>query len=88
VARQVIDAGAGLFMRYGKVTAATARAAVKELLLEPGYRDGAVRLKESFRRLGGASQAASILEDFLRGENAAPNEPIRAMQREASHAVG
>jgi MGT family glycosyltransferase len=88
VARQVIDAGAGLFMRYGKVTAATARAAVKKLLLESGYRDGAVRLKESFRRLGGASQAASILEDSLRGENAAPNEPIHAMQRAASHAVG
>jgi MGT family glycosyltransferase len=88
VARQVIDAGAGLFMRYGKVTVATARAAVEELLREPGYRHGALRLRESFQRLGGASQAAGILERFLQGENSAPNGRIRAVQPVPSHAVG
>jgi UDP:flavonoid glycosyltransferase YjiC (YdhE family) len=88
VARQVIDAGAGLFMRYGKVTVATARAAVEELLREPGYRHGALRLKESFQHLGGASQAASILERFLQGENSAPHAQIRAVQPVPSHAVG
>jgi UDP:flavonoid glycosyltransferase YjiC (YdhE family) len=88
VARQVIDAGAGLFMRYGKVTAATARAAVEELLREPGYRNGALRLKESFQRLGGASQAASILERFLDGEDSAPGGHPRAVQPRPSHAVG
>jgi MGT family glycosyltransferase len=88
VARQVIDAGAGLFMRYGKVTAAAARAGVQELLREPAYRNGALRLKESFQRLGGASQAASILERFLHGEDAAPNGHPRAVQRRPSHAMG
>jgi MGT family glycosyltransferase len=88
VARQVIDAGAGLFMRYGKVTAATARAAVEELLREPGYRNGALRLKESFQSLGGASQAASILERFLDGEDSAPGGHPRAVQPRPSHAVG
>jgi MGT family glycosyltransferase len=88
VARQVIDAGAGLFMRYGKVTVATARAAVKELLSAPGYRHSALRLKESFQRLGGAGQAASILERFLQGENSAPNGQIPAVQPVPSHAVG
>jgi UDP:flavonoid glycosyltransferase YjiC (YdhE family) len=88
VARQVIDAGAGLFMRYGKVTAATARAAVEELLREPGYRNGALRLRESFQRLGGASQAASILERFLHGEDSPPNRRPHAVQPGPSHAVG
>jgi MGT family glycosyltransferase len=88
VARQVIDAGAGLFMRYGKVTVATARAAVEELLREPGYRNGALRQKESFQRLGGASQAASILERFLDGEDSVPNGPPRALHARPSHAVG
>jgi UDP:flavonoid glycosyltransferase YjiC (YdhE family) len=66
VARQVIDAGAGLFMRYGKVTAATARATVQQLFRTPEYRDNALRLKASFQGLGGASQAANILDRFLR----------------------
>jgi MGT family glycosyltransferase len=88
VARQVIDAGAGLFMRYGKVTVASARAAVETLLREPAYRDGALRLKESFRGLGGAIQAASILDRFVRGEALVPNGHARAVRHGASHAVG
>jgi MGT family glycosyltransferase len=88
VARQVIDAGAGLFMRYGKVTVATARAAVEDLLREPGYRNGALRLKESFQRLGGAGQAANILERFLHGGNLAPGADPGAAQSRSSHAMG
>lgn len=88
VARQVIDAGAGLFMRYGKVTVAAARAAVETVLREPGYRDGALRLKESFRGLGGAIHAASILERFVRGEALAPNRHPNAVRPGANRAVG
>jgi len=88
VARQVIDAGAGLFMRYGKVTVAAARAAVQELLREPGYRAGALRVKESLERLGGASQAAGILEQFLHREDSAPGGHPRAVRPRPSHAVG
>jgi MGT family glycosyltransferase len=88
VARQVIDAGAGLFMRYGRVTVATARTAVETLFREPGYRDGARRLKESFRGLGGAIQAASILDRFVRGEVLVPNGHARLARHGASHAVG
>jgi MGT family glycosyltransferase len=88
VARQVIDAGAGFFMRYGKVSASSARAAVETLLREPGYRDGAVRLKESFRGLGGAIEAASILDRFLRGEALVPNGHARAERHGTKHAVG
>ena len=88
VARQVIDAGAGLFMRYGKISVAAARTAVETLLREPACRDGALRLKESFRGLGGAIQAASILERFVRGESLAPNRHPSAVRPGASHAVG
>lgn len=88
VARQVIDAGAGLFMRYGKVTAATARAAVQELLREPGYRAAALRVKESLGRLGGARQAASILEQFLHPEDSPPGGDPRAVRPRPSHAMG
>jgi MGT family glycosyltransferase len=88
VARQVIDAGAGMFMRYGKVTVGTARAAVEELLREPAYRDGALRLKAAFRDLGGARQAADILERFLSGKVLAPSGQLSAVQPRPSHAVG
>jgi UDP:flavonoid glycosyltransferase YjiC (YdhE family) len=84
----VIDAGAGLFMRYGKITVAAARSAVETLLREPVYREGALRLKESFRGLGGAIQAASILERFVRGEALAPNRHPSAVRPGASRAVG
>src|SRR5260370_21780915 len=43
VARQVIDAGAGMFMRYGKVTVATSRASGEGFPREPGYPDAAPR---------------------------------------------
>jgi hypothetical protein len=61
---------------------------VEELLREPGYRNGALRLRESFQRLGGASQAASILERFLHGEDLPPNGRPHAVQPGPSHAVG
>src|SRR5258708_34318791 len=62
VARQVIDAGAGLFMRYGKVTVAPARAAGEEVLRAPGYRHGALRLREALQRLGGVTQAGALVD--------------------------
>lgn len=65
VARQVIDAGAGLFMRYGKVSVVVARETVQRLLDEPQFRIRAQALGESFKRLGGARQAASIVERYL-----------------------
>lgn len=35
IAQQVVDAGAGLYMRYGKVSVATARETMQSLLTEP-----------------------------------------------------
>lgn len=86
VARQVTDAGAGLFMRYGKVTAATARATVQKLFRTPSYRINSLRLKESFRQLGGASQAANILDRFLQTTQSPPSGH-RVVQHGVHHAM-
>lgn len=61
VAQQVVNAGAGLFMRYGKVSVAAARETVQRLFDEPQFRIRAQALAESFKRLGGAKQAAGII---------------------------
>ncbi len=65
IAQQVVDAGAGLYMRYGKVSVATARETVLRLLSEPQFRENAKRLAQSFKQLGGAKQAASIVQQLL-----------------------
>lgn len=65
IAQQVIDAGAGLYMRYGKVSVAVARETVQRLLAEPQFRANAQRLADSFKRLGGASQAADVVQEQL-----------------------
>lgn len=65
IAQQVVDAGAGLYMRYGKVSVAAAREAMQRLLDEPHFRANAQRLAESFKRLGGARQAADIVQEYL-----------------------
>lgn len=63
VARQVLDAGAGLFMRHGKVSPAVARATVLQLLADERLRTEATRLAASFHALGGAVQVADIIEN-------------------------
>ena len=65
IARQIIDAGAGLFMRFGKVSAATARATVEQLLNDKVLKENAERLARSFAGLGGAERAATIVESRL-----------------------
>ncbi len=67
IAQQVVDAGAGLYMRHGKVSVAVARETMQHLLDEPVFRENAQRLAESFRRLGGARQAADVVQLYLRG---------------------
>lgn len=65
IARQVTDAGAGLFLRFGKASAATMRETVLRILNEPEFRQNARRLAKSFEHLGGAQQAAGIIEGYL-----------------------
>jgi MGT family glycosyltransferase len=65
IAQQVVDAGAGLYMRYGKVSVAVARETVRHLLHEPQFRLHARQLAESFGRLGGAASVADLVADYL-----------------------
>lgn len=65
IAQQVVDAGAGLYMRYGKVSVQVARETMQRLLHEPQFRQHAEQLASSFRRLGGAVQAADVVADYL-----------------------
>jgi MGT family glycosyltransferase len=62
VAQQVVDAGAGIRVRFGRVGATELREAVTTLLDDPSYRAAAQRVQESFAAAGGAAAAADHLE--------------------------
>ncbi len=70
VARQVVDAGAGVRVRSARLSAGELRAAVLEVLEDPRYREAARRLRASFEEAGGARAAADELE-LLAGSRAA-----------------
>ena len=70
VTDQVVRAGAGRRVRFGRVRAAELRDALTTVLDEPAYRRAAARLATSFRSAGGAAAAADAIEDLL-----APKEP-------------
>ncbi|MFE8014574.1 glycosyltransferase [Streptomyces antibioticus] len=61
VAGQVVDAGAGVRVRFGRVTAPALGAAVDSVLDDPAYRTAAARIRTAFRAAGGASAAATHL---------------------------
>ena len=65
VAQQVVDAGAGVRVKFGRVGPIGLRSAVERVLADPGYREAAARIGRSFREAGGASAAADALEDLL-----------------------
>jgi UDP:flavonoid glycosyltransferase YjiC (YdhE family) len=64
VAGQVTEAGAGIRVRFGRVTAPKLGAAIDAVLQEPGYRAAADRISTAFRAAGGAPAAASHLEQL------------------------
>jgi MGT family glycosyltransferase len=64
VAKQVVDCGAGIRLRFSRTTAAQIHAAVETVLAEPTYRQAARRVAESFRAAGGARAAAGHLEEL------------------------
>ncbi len=64
VAQQVVAAGAGLRLRFGRVGPGEIAAAVDRVLREDGFRAAAARIRESFARAGGAARAAELLEEL------------------------
>ncbi|MBX6388511.1 MAG: glycosyltransferase family 1 protein [Frankia sp.] len=65
IAEQVVRAGAGLRVKFGRVNAAGIAAAVTTVLDEPGYRAAAQRLRAEFAAAGGAAGAADHIEKLL-----------------------
>jgi MGT family glycosyltransferase len=62
VANQVVAAGAGIRLRFGRLAPAALRAAVERVLGEASFRAAASSVAESFRGAGGAPAAALHLE--------------------------
>jgi UDP:flavonoid glycosyltransferase YjiC (YdhE family) len=65
VASQVVAAGAGLRVRFGRLAPGTLRGAVDRVLGEPSFRQAAARVGASFAEVGGAVTAAGLLEGLL-----------------------
>ncbi|MGK4579060.1 glycosyltransferase [Kitasatospora sp. HPMI-4] len=62
VAAQVVAAGAGVRLRFGRTTAERLGQALDAVLDDPAYRAAAQRVGASFRAAGGAAAAADHLE--------------------------
>ncbi|MQY37114.1 4'-demethylrebeccamycin synthase [Streptomyces sp. RB17] len=62
VAAQVVDAGAGVRVRFGRVRADGLGAALDTVLTDPAHRAAAARIRTAFRAAGGARAAAAHLE--------------------------
>ncbi|MEU1626712.1 glycosyltransferase [Streptomyces sp. NPDC020096] len=64
VASQVVAAGAGVRVRFGRITAARIGEAVDAVLDDPAHRAAARHIATSFRTAGGAAGAATHLEQL------------------------
>jgi len=62
VAQQVVDAGAGIRLKFHRVRAEPLRDAVRQALTDPRLMENAQRICRSFERAGGAAIAADRLE--------------------------
>ncbi|MEU0673603.1 glycosyltransferase [Streptomyces sp. NPDC006172] len=66
VAGQVAEAGAGVRVRFGRVTRQKLGAALDAVLDDPAHRAAAGRIGDAFRAAGGASAAADHLDELAR----------------------
>ena len=65
IAEQVASAGAGIRLRFARLTAAELHGAIRAVLDDPSYRQAACRVQESFIAAGGARTAADHVEKLL-----------------------
>jgi MGT family glycosyltransferase len=87
IAQQVVGAGAGVRLRFGRATAGHLGAAVDSLLTDSGYAMNARRIGASFRTAGGAEAAATHLERMLEAETPAEVHGGRAGEDCGDHGV-
>jgi MGT family glycosyltransferase len=73
IARQAVDIGAALFMRYGKVTVATAQRTIRSLLDDGAYAQNAQRIAAEFAEASGAEGAAAAVLSLLARARAMPS---------------
>ena len=64
IADQVVRAGAGIRVKFGRVRAAQLADAVTRVLTEPEFRRAAERIRDSLAAAGGAERAADLLEEL------------------------
>ncbi|HTJ26082.1 MAG TPA: glycosyltransferase [Candidatus Limnocylindria bacterium] len=77
IAQQVVDAGAGVRVKYGRVGSEELAAALTRVLDEDAYGAAARRIQSSFRRAGGPAAAADRLAALAR------EAPPRMVERSA-----
>jgi UDP:flavonoid glycosyltransferase YjiC (YdhE family) len=65
IAGQVVAAGCGVRVRYGRLAPRALRDAVHQVLDDPAFCTAARRVQDSFRAAGGAARAAAHLEGLL-----------------------
>jgi MGT family glycosyltransferase len=70
IAEQVVRAGAGLRVRFGRVGPDELGDVIERVLAEPSFRSAAGRIRDSFDRAGGAPAAADAVEGLLVGVSA------------------
>lgn len=64
IAQQVVAAGAGLTLRFGKVSAAAARDNILLALSNASYRKGAEKIRQSFRQANREQDLVKIIENL------------------------
>jgi UDP:flavonoid glycosyltransferase YjiC (YdhE family) len=64
IAEQVVRAGAGLRLKFGRLSPAALRDAIGRVLEEAPFAEAAARVQASFAAAGGAPKAASLLEEL------------------------
>jgi MGT family glycosyltransferase len=65
IADQVVRAGAGLRVKFGRVSPDELAVALRRVLTEPSFREAAESIRASFVQAGGARAAADAVEDLL-----------------------
>jgi zeaxanthin glucosyltransferase len=64
IAEQVAAAGAGIRVRFARADAGTLQGAIEAVLDQPGYRDAAGRIGDSFAAAGGVAASVRHLEEL------------------------
>ena len=83
VAQQVVDAGAGIRLKFARLRLGDFRDALHQVLHDERYRKAAERIQSSFNKAGGAPEAADRLVSISHEPAAAAADP-RAPSRRGS----